>query len=95
MILDKGRAKPESEVEIEDSLEKKMMRLAEMQLEMRAKKNEFRSQTKHLRESIRSLQEIITADVMERGKTIVVGNIRAEYVPSVRFQMIKENKDVE
>ena len=93
MILDKGRAKPESEVEIEDSLEKKLMRLAEMRIEMKAKRNEFRDKTKHLRESIKSLENVITAEVLEKGKTIVAGNIRAEYVPMVRFQMAKETNN--
>ena len=95
MILDKGRAKPESEVEIEDSLEKKLMRLAEMRIEMKAKRNEFKKNTQHLRESIKSLENVITAEVLEKGKTIVAGNIRAEYVPMVRFQMSKETNNGE
>ena len=95
MILDKGRAKPEAEVEIEDSLEKKLMRLAEMRIEMKSKRNEFKKNTQHLRESIKSLENIITAEVLEKGKTIVAGNIRAEYVPMVRFQMAKENNNAE
>ena len=92
MKFEGGRGKPEPEMEIEDSIEKKMKTLAEMRLELKAKRNEFKRNTQHLRESIKSLENIITAEVIEQGKTIVVGNIRAEYVPVVRFQM-KEEKN--
>lgn len=68
----------------------RLQTLAEMRTEMKAKRNQFRESTKHLRESIKSLENIITAEVMANRKSITVGNIRAEYVPTVKIQMVKE-----
>lgn len=90
MKFEGGRGKPEAELELEDSLEKKMMKLAEMRTELRGKQNEYKANTKHLRESIKSLENIITAEVIANRKSVTVGNIRAEYVPTVRIQMMKE-----
>lgn len=89
MKLEGGRAKPEN-LPVEETLEMRLQTLAEMRTEMKAKRNQFRESTKHLRESIKSLENIITAEVMANRKSITVGNIRAEYVPTVKIQMVKE-----
>lgn len=75
----------------EMTLKDRMIYLAEMKTELRAKRNEFKYNTRHLRESIKSLEAIITDEVMKSKQTIEVGNIRAEYIPQVRFQMRRQN----
>ena len=94
MEFDKGRGRTEKE-EIPDTVESRMMKLAEMKLELRGYKTEYQKKTKHLRESIKSLENIIVDEVMKRKETVVVGNIRAEYIPAVRFQMIKDTENNE
>ena len=93
MKFEGGRGKPEPELEMEDSLEKKMMMLAERRLEMKAKIAQFKKETKHLKDIIKSLENTISAEVAEMHQTVTVGNIRAEYIPVVKFQMLKETKD--
>lgn len=95
MEFDKGRAKPEEVPDPMDSLEGKLMVLAEMKLEMREKKQEFQQSTKHLRESIKSLTNVVAEEVKQRRQTVTVGNIRAEYVPQVVIKMKKEKNDGE
>lgn len=95
MILDKGRGRHPDEEKEDDSLEAKMMVLAEMKLELSEKKQEFRQSTKHLRESIKSLTNIIEEEVKQRKETVTVGNIRAEYIPQVVIKMKKEKNDGE
>jgi len=79
--------------EIDESLEGKLTQLCEMKTELRAKKNEFTYKTRHLRDSIKGLENIITAEVIQRGQTVTVGNIRAEFVPTVVIKMKKELTD--
>ena len=93
MEFDKGRLKPEKEPEIEDSLEVKLLKLAEMQAEYQRDWKTFKHEHKHLRASIKSLKNIIENDVIALGKTVTVGNVRAEYVPTVRIQVAKEKND--
>ena len=95
MILDKGRGRHPDEEKEDDSLEAKLMVLAEMKLELREKKQEFQQSTKHLRESIKSLENIVSEEVKQRRQTVTVGNIRAEYIPQVVIKMKKEKNDGE
>ena len=95
MEFDKGRAKPEEVPDSMESLEGKLMVLAEMKLELREKKQEFQQSTKHLRESIKSLTNVVAEEVKQRRQTVTVGNIRAEYIPQVVIKMKKEKNDGE
>lgn len=94
MEFDKGRGKTEKE-EVPDTVEGRMMKLAELKLELRGYKAEYEKKTKHLRDTIRSYENIIIAEVMNRKESVTVGNIRAEYIPSVKFQFIREDKNGE
>lgn len=77
--------------EMEDSLEQKMIKLFEINIELKQKKKQYLSSIKDLRESKKGLEALITEEVMKLKKTISVGNIRAEYVPQVQFRMKKVN----
>lgn len=77
----------------EGSLEDMMLRLAEMITEYRAEKKAFTEKHKHLTESIKSLQNIITEEVLKSGKSVTVGNIKAEFVPQVKIKVKKAEED--
>ena len=77
--------------EMEDSLEQKMIKLFEINIELKQKKKQYLSSIKDLRESKKGLEALITEEVMKMKKTVSVGNIRAEYVPQVQFRMKKVN----
>ena len=77
----------------EETLEDRLAKLCEMKQEYKAKKKAFKEQTKHLLESIKSLENIITGEVLERGKTVMVAGIKAEYVPTVVIRLKKEQNN--
>ena len=87
----KGR--PNIENVPEENLETRMQQLAELKAEYRANKKEFENRNKHLLEAIKSLENIITAEVLELGKTVTVGNIKAEFIPTVRIRLKKVNDE--
>ena len=92
MNFDKGRPKPipwNAEVP-EDSLENRLTQLAEMKTELRDRTKAFKEQTKNLRESIKAMENIVSDEVLKLGKTVTVGNIRVEYVPTVKIKLKKE-----
>ena len=89
MEFDKGRGKKESD-ENQDTLEARMTKLAEMELELREHKKEYLNKTKHLRESIKSLKNIVIEEVKQKKETVTVGNIQAEYIPQVVIKMKKD-----
>ena len=92
MNFDKGRPKPipwNAEIP-EDSLESRLTTLAEMKTELRDRTKAYKDQTKHLRESIKAMENIVTDEVLKLGKTVTVGNIRVEYVPTVKIKLKKE-----
>ena len=95
MILEKGRARPVETPDPMDSLEGMMQTLAEMEAEVRAEKKAYMEKTKNTRESIKSLKALITEEVIKLGKTVTVGNVRAEYVPQVVIKLKKEKNDGE
>lgn len=95
MNFDKGRPKPipwNAEIP-EDSLENLLTQLAEMKTELRDRTKAYKDQTKHLRESIKAMENIVSDEVKKLGKTVTVGNIRAEYVSTVVIKMKKEQND--
>ena len=74
-------------------LDEMMAQLSEMKAEYREKRKVFKAQTKTLLDSIKSLENIITDEVLKLGKTVTVGNIKAEYVPQVRIRMKREDNN--
>ena len=95
MKFDKGRAKPEEVPDPMDSLEGMMTLLAELKANVKEKRKQYEDDTKHDRDEIKSLENIISEEVMKRKQTLVVGNIKAEYVPKVVFKMKKDKNDGE
>lgn len=87
--------RPNVEEVPEESLETRMAQLAEMKAEYQTAKKEFKNKHKHLLESIKSLENIVIAEVMQGGKTVTVGNIKAEIITTVKIRMKKENNDGE
>lgn len=80
---------------IPQTLEQRMELLLEMKTEYRAERKAFKDKTKHLLDSIKSLENVITAEVLERGMTVQVEGIKAEYIPTVKIRMKKEQNDGE
>lgn len=79
----------------EETVETRLEQLLEMKLEYKAAKEAFDNKYKSLKESMKSLENIITDEVLKTKKTVVVGNIKAEYVPSVVIKVKKEcNNDL-
>lgn len=94
MELEKGRAKSTEPVD-EETLESKMLRLAELKLEVKNEKQKFLDKTKHNREMIKSYEAVIMEEVKQLHRTVSVGNIRAEYHPNVVIKMKRERNDGE
>ena len=95
MNFEKGRNPNSNEPEDNDSLESMMMRLAELKLQVKEEKQKYLDKTKHSRETVKSLENIITEEVKKLHKTVSVGNIRAEYKPQVVIKMKREKNDGE
>ena len=95
MEFDKGRAKPIAwNTDIpDDSLEAKMQKLGELKAEKRDEYKAYEKKVEHISASIKSLEAIIKAEVMELKQTVCYGNIRAEYIPQVVIKMKKEKKN--
>ena len=95
MEFDKGRGKPivwNAEFP-DDSLEAKMQKLGELKAEKRDEYKAYEKKVEHISASIKSLEAIIKAEVMELKQTVSYGNIRAEYIPQVVIKMKKEKKE--
>ena len=86
---------PDNTVIPEETLETRMVQLAEMKAEYQRDRKAFKDQHKHLLESIKSLENIVTDEVLKLGKTVTYGNIKAEYIPQVQIRLKKEKNDVE
>lgn len=80
-------------MEGEMDLKEMMTQLYEMKTKLRSKQKEFKASTKNLRDSIESLENIITAEVLRGKETITVGNIRAEYKPTVVIKIKREDSN--
>ena len=87
----KGR--PNVEKVQEETLETRMEQLAELKADYRAEQKAFDKKHEHILETIKSLENIIVAEVLERGTTVTVGNLRAEYVPTVKIRLRKVNDE--
>ena len=75
----------------EETIEDRLAKLYEMKSEYKSKQKEFKEKNKHLLESIKSLENIITDEVIRMKRTVKVDGIRAEYKPQVFFKMKKEH----
>ena len=62
--------------------------------ELREKRKAYNNSVKGLKNSINALEMSITKQVLEAGKTVTVGNIRAEYKPTVVIK-IKRSEERE
>ena len=77
----------------EETLETRLAELCEKKMEYRKHQKEFKDRNKDLLESIKSLENIVIAEVMEMQKTVIVGNIKAEFKPNVVIKLRKEKTD--
>ena len=77
----------------EETLEDRISQLMMMENEYKTYRKAFREKHKHLVESIKTMKEIISDEVIKNGKTVVVGNMMVEYVPTVAFKKKKEETD--
>ena len=75
----------------EETLEDRLARLCEMKQEYRDKKKAFRKSTNDLLESIKSLENIITGEVLQKGRSVQIEGIKAELVTQVVFRLKKDN----
>lgn len=76
-----------------ETLEDRLTRLYEMKSEYKAKQKAFKNANKHLLESIKSLENIITDEVISLKRTVKVEGIRAEYKPQVIIKLRKEKNN--
>lgn len=92
MKFEGGRAKPEN-LPVEETIETRLLHLAEVKAEIKKRYAEYERETKELREIKKSLENIIVEEVKRMKQTVSVGNIRAEYIPQVQIRMKKEKND--
>jgi len=81
------------EIEKEMTLEECLDELYEKKCEYRRKQKAFKDANKHLLESIKSLESIVTDGVIKRGMTIRGNGIRAEYKPTVVIKIKKDQNN--
>ena len=84
---------PNPGIEKPETLEDRMNHLAEMKAEYASNRKAFKEKNKHLVESIKGLENIISDEVMKLGRTVVVGNLKVEYVPTVKIMLKKEKNN--
>ena len=77
------------EIEKNYTLEDFLAELLEKKTEYRRNQKSFKEQNKHLLESIKSLENIVTDEVIKRGKTVRVEGIKAEFKPTVVIKIRK------
>ena len=85
------RAYPNNSLELpEETLEDKLKHLLEMENEYRTYRKAFKKKHENLVASIKSLKNIIEAEVIAGGKTVTIDGMKAEYIPTVVFKTKKE-----
>ena len=69
-----------------------MERLSILKKELKSEKAVFDEKVQPLRDEIKVLEASIRTEVMKAAKTIIIGDIKAEYIPQVviRFRKQKE-----
>lgn len=66
-----------------------------MKRELKAKRKAYNESVRGLVNGIHSLESEVVKQVLESGKTVTVGGIRAEYKPTVVIKMKKEGTENE
>ena len=88
------RAYPNNQLEVpEETLEDKLKQLLEMENEYRTYRKAFKKKHENLVASIKSLKNIITAEVIQNKETVIIDGMKAEYIPNVVFRMKKEKEN--
>ena len=70
-----------------------MERLYALKKELKARNRKHSEEMKPLKEEIQLLEADVIEEVLKAGKTIQIGNLRAEYIPTVRIKMKKEQNN--
>ena len=73
------------------SLDKELERMKKTAKELREKRKAYNNSVKGLKNSIQVLESSITEQVLESGKTVSIGSIRAEYKPTVVIKIARQN----
>lgn len=76
----------------EETVEDRIQQLEQMENEYRTYRKAFRKKHENLVESIKTLKEIISDEVIKGGKTVIVGDMMVEYVPTVVFKKRKKEE---
>ena len=63
-----------------------------LKYELHLKRKAYNESVKGLKHSIKSLEDLITEQVLEAGRTVSMDNVVAEYVPTVVIS-IKNKKE--
>ena len=66
--------------------------LYSLKCELRTRYREYKNSVKGLKDSIRTLEQEITKQVLESGETVKYGKITAEYKPTVVITIDRKNK---
>jgi len=77
----------------EETLEDYMSHLVEVTKELKRKYKAYKNDTKELRATKESLENIIKNEVLKRGKTVAAEGIKAEYVPTVVIRLKKDKNN--
>ena len=70
-----------------------MERLFQIKKELKAESKKYKAKVQPLRDEAKILEADITNQVLKEGKTIVIGGVKAEYVPTVVIKIKKENEE--
>ena len=90
----RGRAYPNDALVVpEETLEDRMRLLLEMKNEYKVYRQAFKKKHENLVASIKSLENIISAEVIEKKETVIIDGMKAEYIPNVVFRLKKEKED--
>ena len=64
-----------------------------LEAELKAERKKYREKTKPIRDEMDLLKADIIRQVLATGKTTIVGNVKAEYVPTVVIKTRKEKEN--
>lgn len=74
-------------------LQEMMEELLDLKTDYRAKQKAFKDSTKDQVDTIKSLENLITNEVLKRKETVKFGKIRAEYRPQVVIKIKKDKSN--
>lgn len=67
--------------------------LCQYRNDLKLRRDTYNASVKGLKAQIAELEASITEQILASGTSITVGNLRAEYRPTVVFRMRKEKKE--